>query len=75
MTQKTELKLRYEAAKTDLKHRIAKARADASSEKNDQVENLQKRLKELETFAQDSWEEMSEAAAKKVNNLLERIEA
>lgn len=74
MTQKQELRLRYEAAKKDLEHRIAEAKADASSQKNDQAENLQDRLKQLESAAKENWNDMSESAAKKVNDLLDRFE-
>lgn len=75
MTQVKELRLRYEAKKKDLEHRIAQARADASSEKNDQSENLRKHLEELEGAVQDSWDKMSESAAKTVNDLLDRFDS
>jgi predicted nucleic acid-binding Zn-ribbon protein len=65
-----ELKDRVEAKKKQIKADIAKAKADARGEKNDTIEKLQKKLQGIESAVKDGFDDMSEAASKKLNEWL-----
>lgn len=74
MTHTEELKLRYEAKKKELEHRLAQARSDAESAKNDEIERIEERLAALKKTVSHSWDDLTEGAAKKLNEVLDRLE-
>lgn len=65
-----ELKARVEAKKKELEQNLAQLKAEAHGEKNDQVERLERQLKELNETIKDGWDNISEAAVEKINSWL-----
>ena len=74
MSNKEELRLRYEAAKKDLEARIAEKKSEGEQSKNRETEELEARLEDLQRSARDAWDDASEVAAKKLNQLIDRVE-
>lgn len=74
MTRTKELRLRYEAKKKELEYRLAQARADVESAKNDEIERLQRNLDELKNAVAQSWGDLTENAARTLNQVLDRLE-
>ena len=62
-----ELKARIEAKKKELEQNVAQLKADAHGAKNDQIEEMEARLKELNQLIKDGWDNISEAAVVKLN--------
>lgn len=69
-TQSNELKARVKAKKKAMEAELAQLEVDARSEKNTRVAELKTKLKELETTLEKGWDDMSERAAKKLNEWL-----
>jgi DNA-binding transcriptional MerR regulator len=68
--EKAELKARLEAKKTELEARIAKLKADSIGGANETLGKLQDKLTSLEGDLQQGWDNMTEAAASKLNRWL-----
>lgn len=71
MSQKEELRHRVEARKLEFESRVAKARADAAGTQNEIARKAQAKLDELEKHLKDGWEDLSEEAARKLNEWLQ----
>lgn len=72
MTQIQELKSRFEAKKKQLEADLAKARANAQGKSNDAADKIEAKLKELRSSVGSTWENLSEDAARKLNDWLAR---
>ncbi len=70
MSQRAELKDRVEAKKKMLEAKIHELKADARSTSREESEKLQAKLDDLGESLQQSWEDMSEAVAGKLNKWL-----
>lgn len=68
--EKTELKARIEAKRKDLEAQIAKLKADSIGGANDSLAKLQTKLSNLEDDLQTGWDNLTEAAAGKLNRWL-----
>jgi len=68
--KKKELKHRVEAKRKDLEANIAKLKADASGSGSDALDASRRKLSDLNDAVKDGWDNMSNAAAEKVNALL-----
>ncbi len=71
MTQKSELKDRVAAKQKELEARLHTLRADAQTKSREEVEKLEAKLDEMKSAVKDGWEKMTEASAKKLNELLD----
>ncbi len=74
MSNTKELRLRYEAKKKEIEHRIAELRADTESRSNDELQKLEKQLDELKSTASEKFDSLSQQAAGAINGLLDRLE-
>jgi len=70
ITRKDELKSRVEARMARLESQLKEAKADAQAASRTQKESLEKQLSEIRSTLSDGWENLSEQAAEKLNNLL-----
>ena len=68
--EKTELKARIEAKRKELEAQIAKLKADSLGGANDALGKLQTKLSSLEENLQTGWDNLTEAAAGKLNRWL-----
>lgn len=68
--KKQELKHRVEAKRKELEADIAKLKADASESGSDALNASRQKLNELNDTAKDGWENMSNATAEKLNDIL-----
>lgn len=70
MSEKAELKSLVEAKRKQLEADLAKAKADAHGNANDQAEKIAHKLEELKSQLGDGWDNLSESAAKNLNDWL-----
>lgn len=70
MTATQELKHRAEAKMKHLEGRLRELQADASHTKDEAVRSVKRQLDELKHAAREGWDHLSDATAKKVNELL-----
>jgi len=68
--EKTELKARIEAKRKELEAQIARLKADSIGGANDSLVKLQKKLSGLEEDLHSGWDNLTEAAAGKLNRWL-----
>lgn len=68
--EKAELKARIEAKKKELEARIAKLKADSVGGANETLSKLQDKLTHLEGDLKHGWDNLTEAAAGKLNRWL-----
>lgn len=79
--EKRELQQRYEAKKKELESKVADLKADftrsandAAAQSEEQVALAQERLREVEQMTKDGFDQLTNEAASRVNDLLDRIE-
>ena len=72
LTQKERLKDRVEVTQKKLQARLAELKADTRDDMIKEREELKKKLSELQTAISDGWNNMSESAAKKINDWLDK---
>jgi len=70
ITRKDELKSRIEARKAALEARLKTAKADAQAASRREQERIEKQLESIRTTLHDGWDNLTEAAARKLNELL-----
>jgi hypothetical protein len=75
MSERNELRLRIDAKKKALEARLAKLRVDGTAIANDAAETLETELKELESNLRDGWDNLTDGAARKLNDWLEKHKA
>ncbi len=82
MTEKQELKKRFEAKQKNLEAQIAEIEATAEAKKNDAsttvqstADQLREKLKNLKTAAAEGWDNITEEGAKRLNALLDRVDS
>tara|TARA_R110002096_G_scaffold436100_2_gene667763 strand:- start:15776 stop:16009 length:234 start_codon:yes stop_codon:yes gene_type:complete len=72
MSEINELRLRIHAEKKALEARLAKLRADGTATANTAAETIETELRELEGTLRDGWDKLTDAAAHKLNDWLEK---
>lgn len=70
MLAKQELKSRIEAKKKQLEADLATAKASGYSHLTDAQEEAKRKLEEIENQTKEGWDKITDAAAKKLNKLL-----
>lgn len=72
--EKQELKQRVLARKKDLEASLHRLEAEGSDKAKDTAERVKDSLAELETTLREGWDNLSDAAAERVNDWLSRNE-
>jgi hypothetical protein len=72
MTSKEELKDRVNVRKYELLSQLSELKADARHEAMEARDLISERLYELEQMIKDGWDNLSDAAAQKLNRWLDR---
>jgi DNA anti-recombination protein RmuC len=67
---KQELKNRFEAKRKRLEARLAELKADSAQKRSESAEETQKKLDELNNAVKDGWDNLSDAAAERINKML-----
>jgi hypothetical protein len=75
MSERKELRLRIEAEKAALEARVARLRAEGTAAANDAADTIEKELKELKTYVRDGWDNLTDKAAGKLNDWLDKAKA
>jgi predicted nucleic acid-binding Zn-ribbon protein len=75
MSERKELRLRIEAERKELEARLARLRVEGTAAANASAEAIEKELKELQTHVRDGWDNLTEAAAGKLNKWLDKAKA
>lgn len=65
-----ELKYRLEEKRKEIEKELVRAIADAQGEKNDRIEKLENKLNELKESLKINWDNLTENAVNKLNELL-----
>ncbi len=65
-----ELKYRLEEKRKEIEKELVRAIADAQGEKNDLIEKLENKLNELKESLKINWDNLTENAVNKLNELL-----
>ena len=69
-TATQELKHRATAKRKELEARLENLKADAVGAKNDAVDSLKKKIHQIDEAAREGWDNLSDATARKMNELL-----
>ncbi len=69
-TQTEELKHRVLARKKELEARLEKLQADTAQAKNENVEKLRRKLRELQNTLSEDWGNMKDATIERLNQWL-----
>lgn len=75
MTEKKELRQRVDAEKKELQARLAQLKVKGTAAANDQAEKIEGELQDLENSLREGWDNLSEKAARKLNDWLDRNKA
>jgi transcription elongation GreA/GreB family factor len=67
ISQQEELRNRVLAKKKDLEARLELAKADTRHAARERIEQVEKRLEELEAIVKRGWDDATEDIAKKLN--------
>ena len=70
LSQKQELRNRVEAKKKEIESTLERSKADSRQSSRDQLEAAENKLAELKSVLEDGWDDLSEAAAEKLNKWL-----
>lgn len=70
MKEKEELRSRVEAKKKRLEARIEELKADAGASAREEKRKIDEELKQLSAALQEGWDNLTEDAARKVNDWL-----
>lgn len=70
LSNRKELIDRVDAKRHELQAQLAELRADGRKKAREEIDRLQGRIKEIETALSDAMKDASEAASKKLNDLL-----
>lgn len=70
MSSAEELKSRIEAKRKKLEADLAQAKADAMGQGNEAVASIERKLEELNGTLRSGWDNLTENAAKKLNDWL-----
>lgn len=68
---KEELKHRVDARRKQLESRISELKADATRSGSTAMKETKQKLEELNSAAKDGWDNLTDAAAEKINGLLQ----
>ena len=71
MSERDELRARVEAKKKQLEADLAAKKADAEGARNEATKKIRAKLDELNATLEKGWDDLSEAAAAKLNAWLE----
>lgn len=71
MSERDELRARVEAKKKQLEADLAAKKADAEGARNEATKKIRAKLDELNETLEKGWDDLSEAAAAKLNAWLE----
>lgn len=69
-TSTQELKHRAAAKRKELEARLEELKADTLGAKNDAVDSVKRKLHQIDEAAREGWENLSDATARKMNELL-----
>ena len=67
---KQELKNRVEAKRKHLEAKLAEFKADAAQNQSESSKKTQEKLDELNEAVKDGWDDLSDAAAERINKVL-----
>ena len=70
ISNKDELKTRLEAKQSELEARIKNLKADAQGDSRKTIEGLENRVDAIRKSLSDRWDDLSEQALDKLNDLL-----
>lgn len=70
MSEKKELKDRVEARRKRLEARISELKADSRAQAREERDKLQKKLDGIKSATSEGWENLSDKAAARLNELL-----
>ena len=75
MGDKKELRQRVEAEKEELELRLAKLEAQGTPAANDSIAGIERELDELQSRLRGGWDSISESAARRLNDWLDKVQA